>query len=206
MFSINLSDTHKPGESYKDVLINDVNKPFTQTEIERLAGLKVYDENMVDLSHYIVLTDDEYANNRTKEGIFKQTYTLNLKDYDLDYVLTIYNVDFNKFDLIEVIKIQTKTNRFLDERAILYEVIKELNIKVYKYELKDSNYERDVSVGKYYQTYIITTTNNEKINVLVEVDVSRSKNSLQIIIMGVLILSLAAIITLKVIKRIKGGK
>lgn len=175
-FNFNTNLNERPGESNKDVLINDVNNPFTQKQIESITKLKVYDDSLGDISDYIILYGDEYRGNENKEGMFKQTYKLNLNDYDLTYVLTIYNINFNSFDRVELFEINTTVEKYLTDEEIIKKIATHYNIKVFNYEIISSNYYENVANGSYELNYIIRTTNNEKINVVVNINVNNEAN------------------------------
>lgn len=175
-FNFNTNLNERPGESNKDVLVNDVNNPFTQKQIESITKLKVYDDSLGDISDYIILYEDEYRGNENKEGMFKQTYKLNLNDYDLSYVLTIYNINFNSFDRVELFEINTTVEKYLTDEEIIKKIATHYNIKVFNYEIISSNYYENVANGSYELNYIIRTTNNEKINVVVNINVNNEAN------------------------------
>lgn len=199
-----LISTHRVAISGQDVVINNINSPFKQEEIYEIADLRAFSDELGDLTDYIVLVEDNYKENEKKEGIYKQTYKINLEQFsDVYYVLLIYNIDFNKSDIFETISINLKNNEKLSENQIILEIIKQLNIKIYNYQLIDSTYEQESIEGNYYQTYLITTTNREKINVLVEINVIKKHNFNLFITMGVIIVAVGVIIIILKRKKAK---
>lgn len=143
--------------------------------------------------------------NKNKEGIYEQIYKINLEQYkEYSYVLLIYNVDFNKTDLVETIKLQTKSNVYLTENQIILEIIKQLNIKVFNYQMIENDYLESSEAGKYYQSYIITSTTNNKINVLVEIEVINSNSYLIPALIGGTILVSIGVIVISIKRRKKG--
>lgn len=187
-------DSLKPGESNEDVLINDINNPYTQEEIYSIANIKAYDENLGDITNYIILTYDEYKNNETKEGLYIQTYEIDIENINEKYNLIIYNVNFKEYDYIETIELDTYKNKYLSESEILTNIIKKFNIKIYKYELIQSNYLKNSKTGTYYNEYIIQTTNNDKINILVKINVKDNRQNNQTLIYTSIIIFILIII------------
>lgn len=180
--------SHRASISGKDVLINDINKPYNQSEIEIIADLKAYSDKYGDLSNYIILFEDNYINNKEEEGVYIQKYKIDLDEYnDYYYELLIYNINFNKADFHEEITIKTNVSNYLSEKQLINKIKKELGVDIYNYELLNSNYIDNELEGSYLQNYLITTTNNKVINVTVLIDVVLTKtNYLPIIIAGIL--------------------
>lgn len=164
--------------SGKDVVINDINNPYTQQQILEITNLKAHIDELGDVTDYIVLIEDNYKNNINKEGIYEQKYIVNLEGFeDYYYILLINNINFNESDKFETIQISLSNKDNLNENKIISEIINQLNIKIYNYQLIDSNYDdNDINLGSYYQSYLITTTSREKLNVLVEINVIENKN------------------------------
>lgn len=173
-----LTSTHRSAVSGKDVVINDINNPYTQQQILEITNLKANIDELGDVTDYIVLIEDNYKNNINKEGIYEQKYIVNLEGFeDYYYILLINNINFNESDKFETIQISLSNKDNLNENKIISEIINQLNIKIYNYQLIDSNYDdNDINLGSYYQSYLITTTSREKLNVLVEINVIENKN------------------------------
>lgn len=173
-----LTSTHRSAVSGKDVVINDINNPYTQQQILEITNLKAHIDELGDVTDYIVLIEDNYKNNINKEGIYEQKYIVNLEGFeDYYYILLINNINFNESDKFETIQISLSNKDNLNENKIISEIINQLNIKIYNYQLIDSNYDdNDINLGSYYQSYLITTTSREKLNVLVEINVIENKN------------------------------
>lgn len=173
-----LTSTHRSAVSGKDVVINDINNPYTQQQILEITNLKANIDELGDVTDYIVLIEDNYKNNINKEGIYEQKYIVNLEGFeDYCYILLINNINFNESDKFETIQISLSNKDNLNENKIISEIINQLNIKIYNYQLIDSNYDdNDINLGSYYQSYLITTTSREKLNVLVEINVIENKN------------------------------
>lgn len=194
--------TQRPAISGQDVVVNDIKNPYNQQEITEKANLKAYIEGLGEVTNYIILVEDDYKNNSNKEGVFEQKYIVNINGYeDYYYVLLIYNVNFNQFDKLETIKVSSTTNVFLTESTIITKIIEELHIKIFNYQLIEGDYSEESDVGKYYQSYLITTTNRERINVLVEVNVYENENTNAYLIIGVGVIAVFAITLIVIIKR-----
>jgi len=202
-----LSATHRIGISGQDVVINDINKPYNQNEIQELANLRAFTHEFGEVTNYIILVENNYENNEKKEGVYEQKYTIDLEGYqEYYYVLLIYNINFNKSDSVETISIVSTPNNFLSENNIISEIIKKLNIKIYNYQLIEGNYDESSSNGTYYQTYLVTTTNGERINVLVEIKVSNKNNNYLYLGIGILIVvTIITIIIFSKRKRVKNN-
>lgn len=202
-----LSATHRIGISGQDVVINDINKPYNQNEIQELANLRAFIHEFGEVTNYIILVENNYENNEKKEGVYEQKYTIDLEGYqEYYYVLLIYNINFNKSDSVETIEIVSTPNNFLSENDIISEIIKKLNIKIYNYQLIEGNYDESSSNGTYYQTYLVTTTNRERINVLVEIKVSNKNNNYLYLGIGILIVvTIITIIIFSKRKRVKNN-
>lgn len=203
MFQAYIFEDHKEANSYEDVIINDINNPFTLEEIENIIDLKVYHNYYGDLTNFIEREYDNYTINIDKEGIFNISYKLeyeNIKEY---YVVLIYNIDLSKYNKFERIDLETTLGKHLEDYEILNKILEKLNVKIYSYEVIESNYINSNSVGKYYKSFILRTTNNEVINVLVEIDVLKeSENNLIIIsIVSVIAILIITSVSLKIIKK-----
>ncbi|MDY0278487.1 MAG: hypothetical protein RBQ97_10440, partial [Acholeplasma sp.] len=113
--------------SKRDVIINNISKPFTYAEIEEIVMLKAYDEVFGDLTEKIVLVNNQYAGNETVIGFFELEYEVT-NDYGVKttYVLIVYNVDFEKPEIIgnnDPTMISYKEDFNLDNIIKLFKVV-----------------------------------------------------------------------------------
>lgn len=181
--------THRVSITGKDVLINDISKPYNQEEIDLISDLKAYSNKYGDVSNYIILYEDNYNNNKEKEGVYIQKYKIDLEEYEnYYYELLIYNIDFNKADYYEEINISTNIKNYLDEDEIIKAIKNHLESDIYNYKLLDSNYIDNKLKGSYLQTYLVTTTNNKVFNVKVLIDVVENEKNNKPLILGGLLL------------------
>lgn len=200
--SFNFSN-HKEAES-SNVLINDINKPLSQNEILRIVDFKiVVGENIVDLELKLVL--DEYKDNMTNLGIYNQKYEVTYEGGKYVCNLTIYNVDLKQKSTTKRFEVYTKKNYFLSEALILEMISVHFDFEIFSYVIKNNNYFNNSDVGVYNQNIIITTKNNQVIEIELTINVEKTINYFLIIGITIIVLT-SLIIVLINRKRYKNDK
>lgn len=210
ILNINLPN-HRPAISGIDVIVNDINEPYTQANIEEIANIKVM-LNDDDITNKLFLFEDEYINNENKVGIFKQTYRITMNhivgdskyEHHYDYVLTIYNIDL-KVD-VTTINVETTINNYLLESDLVKIIEEKLAINVFSIKELSSNYYNDNKEGIFTIEYLITNFTNQqkRVDIVVNVKSVEAKFNTKIIVIICLIVLVAIIILLNILKRRRG--
>lgn len=204
VFSLfNLENSKEALES--NIVINDVNKPLSQNDICRIIDFKIVIDNRIsDLE--VLLISDEYKNNETKLGVFKQVYQVIYENKKYDCTISIYNMDLKGDIVSKKIEISTYQDNFLSEAIILEMISENLGIEIFSYVIKENNYFNDNKKGSFNQMILITSKTNEVFEVNLTINVGKNKLS-YIYVLGVLLVGLGVLITIIIKrKRIKNGK
>lgn len=204
MFSLfNLENSKEALES--NIVINDVNKPLSQNDICRIIDFKIVIDNKIsDLE--VLLISDEYKNNETKLGVFKQVYQVIYENKKYDCTISIYNMDLKGDIVSKKIEISTYQDNFLSEAIILEMISENLGIEIFSYVIKENNYFNDNKKGSFNQMILITSKTNEVFEVNLTINVGKNKLS-YIYVLGVLLVGLGVLITIIIKrKRIRNGK
>lgn len=204
VFSLfNLENSKEALES--NIVINDVNKPLSQNDICRIIDFKIVIDNKIsDLE--VLLISDEYKNNETKLGVFKQVYQVIYENKKYDCTISIYNMDLKGDIVSKKIEISTYQDNFLSEAIILEMISENLGIEIFSYVIKENNYFNDNKKGSFNQMILITSKTNEVFEVNLTINVGKNKLS-YIYVLGVLLVGLGVLITIIIKrKRIRNGK
>lgn len=196
-----ISNTHKLAKSYEDAIINDINNPLSQEQILNLINLKVFYNNE-DVTNYVTLIYDDYKNNNSKEGMFEQVYELNYKNIKESYVITIYNINLNNDFSINI---NIKKGKELNIKSIVSKVIEKYNLTIYEYEIIESNYKDSKTIGNYYKKIRFLQTNNETIEVIVNISILNNTFEKYIIFISISII-ISLILTTTIYKFIKNKR
>lgn len=202
---------HRPAISGVDLIINDINNPYSQQEIRQIANIVVM-KNGEDITNELVLIDDEYLNNETKLGYFKQTYQITNREFDgndyfdviYQYVLTIYNIN-ESIDYQEII-IKTDPLNYLSIADIINYLEEDLNLDVFKYEVTNNDYFDSGIEGDFYIELIITNRKNEKQHLRIQIASyypSKEKTNMKYIVLGIIFSLVVLIVSVSLIKRRK---
>lgn len=204
VFSLfNLENSKEALES--NIVINDVNKPLSQNDICRIIDFKIVIDNKIsDLE--VLLIYDEYKNNESNLGVFKQVYQVIYENKKYDCTICIYNMDLKGDIVSKKIEISTNCDNFLSEAIILEMISENLGIEIFSYVIKENNYFNDNKKGSYNQMILITSKTNKVFEVNLTINVGKNKRS-YIYGLGVLLVGLSVLITIIIKrKRIKNGK
>lgn len=158
---------HKPAISGVDLIINDINNPYSQQEINAIADIIVI-KSGEDITNELVLVEDEYLNNERTLGYFKQIYEIVVLEFDgkeyynisYRYVLTILNISFN--NEYEDILINTNPDKYLSINDILKYLEEELKYEIFQHEIVSNDYFDNGTEGDYLIELIITNKKNKK--------------------------------------------
>lgn len=153
---------NKPSISGSDTLINDINHPYSQSEIRTLINLQAIDYIDGDITHLIILEFDNWINNKNIEGIFEQHYSVvNSNHFKTKYILKIYNINFNieeqlSFNFSQNISYQLKVPEMIEKLELL------LNDEIINYQIINDEYSSSYNTsGTYLVSFKVTNKKNE---------------------------------------------
>lgn len=209
----NFLPNHRPAISGADIIVNNINKPYSQNEIDRIANIIVL-KNGEDLTNQLVLIENEYLNNERNLGYYKQTYQITIEEFDgksyfdvvYQYVLTIYNLSEIKENDILQITIKTNPDKYLSLNEIIEHLSKELDDNIFRYEVISSNYFDNGLEDSFLIELIITNRKNEK--QLIEITISsyyevKEQRNVKFFILVILVISTIIFIIIKLKRRKK---
>lgn len=188
----------KPAISGVDTILNDISNPFTQDEISLISSIKVIDENNNDYTKDLRLIKDEWGRNKTKLGLYVQTYEVIVNEVSYTYKLNIYNISLEKESKQGSLDVKIEDYKTIS--SIIEEIEKLEKITIKKYSIINDGYSMNMDkVGSYKITLsVITNSNQEKvleylINVTEELEIKEDNNNLFVIVsiaQGVLVIGL----------------
>ncbi|VEU80470.1 hypothetical protein [Haploplasma axanthum] len=95
-FMLGIELYKKPAISGKDLIVNNVSKPYTQNEILKISELTAKDDYDGDMTKKIKIIRNEWLGNEQKIGIYEQEYSVtNSAGLTTNYILKIKNQDFD---------------------------------------------------------------------------------------------------------------
>lgn len=209
LFNFNLTN-HRLAISGEDVIFNDINNAYSQSEIAEIASIKVM-FNGKDITDNLILYENNYLGNENNVGMYTQIYRITVNnnfegemiETTYEYVLTIYNSD------LKVKTYELNTNVMLGNYLTVEDFRKlinnELNITVRNIEEISNNYQGSEHSGSYYVDYLVTDANNRKVKVTININVIEEETIIPIkfIIIATSTLLVVAIIIINIIKRRK---
>ena len=87
--------TERPAISGQDTVINNVDSPYTESEIRAIAIKKVTDAYDGDITDLVVVTEDNYTASKNKVGTFTITYSVtNSSNLTSTFIVNVLNRDF----------------------------------------------------------------------------------------------------------------
>ncbi|VEU81379.1 Uncharacterised protein [Haploplasma axanthum] len=93
-------DIRKPASSGKDIIINNVEKPYTLEQLKANALFKVTDEYDGDITDKAQIIRDTYTPNKSVPGTFEiEWQTTNSGGLSTNYILKVLNQDFDAPDI-----------------------------------------------------------------------------------------------------------
>lgn len=199
MFQSLIHETHRPAESLNDVVLNDIDNPLTQEDIRQIIDLKFIDEFYGDLSHHIVLKEDNYFNNKTKEGMFYQVYKVEYESINVTYKLNIYNINFNEDTSLNDginISLNVDLGSKYNKENIISKILNETNLMIHDYEIVETNYLNNDVEGEYFINIVFRTINNEKVNVVTYIRVQKNQKDDILKLISLIIISILIVGTI----------
>lgn len=178
LFNFSISNNQRPSISGSDTLINDINKPFTQKEVDELINLSAYDYYDGDLTNKINLIVDNWSDNKNVVGNFQQHYSVtNSNNFETTYILNIYNIDFaikNEID-INILSLDNK-------QTTIYEIIKEIEQKIQdpilNYSIVEDSYSSNYNdLGNYLIILSVNTKSKQTILINCYINVTKFEQS-----------------------------
>lgn len=176
------ASTLKVGISGQDTIINNINKPYTQEQIQSIANITVLDSSLNDITSKLILSNDEWSANKNIKGVFQQEYSVSLNEEVYYYKLNILNVDFTDQDEDDqteipnkpiIIRLNSEYRRPLTELIQLIE--EQINIEILDYIVIEDNYTTKYNViGKH--KVKIRINNNPKNIYEILIDVYEQEN------------------------------
>ncbi|MDY0278525.1 MAG: DUF5011 domain-containing protein [Acholeplasma sp.] len=141
-FIVNNMRDHKPSISGKDMIINNIDTPYTLDKIKSIANLKAIDEVDGDITSKIKIIKDEYSSNMKSIGTWVITYQVtNSFNKSTVYDLIIKNMDLTKPIITGPDTISFGYKEMIDKEDIL---------KNYSYsDNVDENLEISISSDRY---------------------------------------------------------
>ncbi|HHT55854.1 MAG TPA: DUF5011 domain-containing protein [Acholeplasma sp.] len=95
-FDITIIFKLKPAISGDDVVLNNIEKPYTIEQIKEIINLQAHDAYDGDLTNKIVVEKDNYSENKNIVGMFKILFSVtNSSKVKTTYELTVKNQDFD---------------------------------------------------------------------------------------------------------------
>lgn len=193
------------GISGEDTIVNDINNPYNQAEIDSIANIRVIDYMDNDITEKMIMVENGWILNEKVKGLFKQKYMVIFEEENYYYELNILNVDLedneegnleNKVvDITVNSDIKKSTEEFINiiEERLLIEVNNYLVLE----DSYTGNYQKE---GNYKIKLSIKTTENQNIivtcNVKVVTDDQNGDIGSKVKLIVIIILLLLAVVML----------